>query len=203
MASTGALPTLGNLDGDVRIETTGYTCWVWDAGISSWAQLAGSPAGNGFGIMQPPFGGSVTASTLDDTCNWTSSDSSVVITGTTATKTMDLKATGKVSVSGSSATPVVVTAAGGIVIPSPGAPRSVLYMKSNTGAFSITANPQITPPTVDGSELDVMGTDANISISDGTGFLLNGPLTSAPGSMWTFVADLSAGVWRYKTRNGI
>lgn len=48
--------------------------------------------GNAFGIVQPPSGTSPTASSTSDALTLTSSDSSVSITGNSATKTIDIKA---------------------------------------------------------------------------------------------------------------
>ena len=53
---------------------------------------SGSAGANGFGIIQPPNGTSPTATQADDTLTFTSSDGSVVITGTAASKTVDFSA---------------------------------------------------------------------------------------------------------------
>lgn len=60
--------------------------WSWIAG--------GAGSGFAFGIIQPPFGTSPTATTTTDTLNFTSTDGTVIITGNSGTKTINFSASG-------------------------------------------------------------------------------------------------------------
>lgn len=203
VASVAALPLTGNSDGDKRTENSGYTCWIWEAGTTSWSQLAGSPAGNGFGLIQGDHGPTATATTLDDTLDTTSSDGSVITTG--GTKSMNFQVAPR-KVTGTGLVGTAVTAAGGIVVSTPALP-SVLYIKGNAAPITVTANPQITAPTVDGVEIDICGaadgSTNTVTIADGTGLKLNGPRTIGPDSLLTLVADLANSRWREKGYNGL
>lgn len=87
--STAAnLPSTGNQNGDVRVALDTSDIWEWNG--TSWVLIA-SPGGVGpaFGIIQVPFGTNPVADTATDTLTFTSSNSSVVITGDATTDTVD------------------------------------------------------------------------------------------------------------------
>ncbi len=73
------------------------------------------------------------------------------------------------TVTGSAASPVIVTQAGGVI---PGGYNSeFMYVRSSGGAYLISANPQIAPGTVIGQTLTLIGTsDTNVfAFSEGNG----------------------------------
>ncbi len=61
-------------------------------------------------------------------------------------------------VTGSLASPVVITAAGGLTI-DPTFQKQIIFVKSDGGIFGLTADPQITPGQIIGQELIIIGTD--------------------------------------------
>lgn len=85
---------------------------------------------------------------------------------------------GALVVTGSTASPQAITAAGGIAF-SGGASRSMWFVAGSGGAVTVTATPQIAAATTVGQELIVVGTsDTNtVTLNDGNGLATNGPIT--------------------------
>lgn len=90
---------------------------------------------------------------------------------------------GALSVTGSRASPISITAAGGIT--SSASQRALLFVQGSGGAVTVTANPQISAGTTVGQELYLVGrSDTNIlTLSDGTGLSLNGQMDLAADSV--------------------
>lgn len=103
-------------------------------------------------------------------------------------------------------TPSLITAAGGIVLPS-AAKRTLVFVAGNGGPVTITAGTQITPPsgvqvfdevTVAG----VAASDTNwVELNNGTGLIQNGLCRIIDGSSITYYYD--GAVYREKCRNDI
>ena len=103
---------------------------------------------------------------------------------------------------GSQASPVLITAAGGLSIPT-GSPVVVAYIKGNGGAVVVTALPSIsTAGLVVGTQLLVLGTDDTNTVTfqtdtdlSGSKLKINGPvvLDSVNGIPLVLGAD---GFWR-------
>jgi hypothetical protein len=93
------------------------------------------------------------------------------------------------SVVGSTGTPTAVTAVGGVSF-SGAAWNNIAFITGSGGAVTITANPQIAAATNVGQQLIIYGnSDTNtVTLSDGTGLNLNGPITlrnhSIIGLIW-------------------
>lgn len=89
-ASIG-VPAGGTVTGDpIQFTSTGLTVAITQTGPSTINFEASGGGGNAFGTMNAPLGTDPVATTGADTLNWTSSDSNVLITGNSGTKTMDL-----------------------------------------------------------------------------------------------------------------
>jgi hypothetical protein len=85
---------------------------------------------------------------------------------------------GALVVTGSAAAPQAITAAGGIAFTGKDA-RQLWFVEGSGGAVTVTANPQIAAATTVGQELLVMGTSNTntLTLADGNGLSLNGPVT--------------------------
>jgi len=85
-------------------------------------------------------------------------------------------ATGGYTVTGSEATPEVITAGGGIGVTTD--QRQLIFVKGAGGAMPITANPQIAAGSVVGQELLLSGAHDTdyIELQDGFGLSLNGAI---------------------------
>jgi hypothetical protein len=92
--------------------------------------------------------------------------------------------------SGTRASPTAVTAAGGVVF-SGTAYVNVYFLQGSGGAVTVTANPQISAATNVGQELTLIGrSDTNtITLADGTGLSLNGPIVLKADSVLNLVWD--------------
>jgi hypothetical protein len=89
--SVGDLPSVGNAVGDIRVVKDTADIYVWDG--DSW-ELKSISSGNGsFKTMQTPLGSSPVAVSQADTLTWTSTESTVSITGNSATDTINLDIT--------------------------------------------------------------------------------------------------------------
>lgn len=100
---------------------------------------------------------------------------------------------GAYTVYGSTATPITVTAAGGI---SPASDdRQAIFTKSSGGAVSVSANPQIVAGIKVGQELLLIGTSDTdyVSLADGNGLSLNGPISLKNHAGITLIFD--GAVW--------
>lgn len=105
------------------------------------------------------------------------------------------------SISGTRASPQSVTAAGGIVGSST-ATLQTIFVKSNSGAVNITANPQLTASAVVGAERTIIGTSDTdtLQLDDGDGLELNGPCVLGNGDTITLICSVS-GTWTEKSRS--
>lgn len=93
------------------------------------------------------------------------------------------------TVSGTKASPNVITAAGGITAAN--VARQLIFVKSSGGAVPITANPQISAGTTVGDEIVLLGTSNTdyLVIDDGNGLAANGPKQLKAGSAWYGIWD--------------
>jgi hypothetical protein len=121
--------------------------------------------------------------------------------GDGATEWDDLAYEGVLAPNATKASPNSITAAGGIS--TLGLARELQFVKSNSGAVTVTANPQIEAGTLVGQELILQGTSDTdtLTISNGTGLILNGACTLRAGSRIYLVWDST--VWGEVSRNDI
>ena len=89
VANSGALPLVGNVDGDLRVTLDTDEIYIWDATGSSWVLASGTGSSNSFETIAVPNGTSPVADSGTDTLTLTSSDSSVTISGNSGTDTVD------------------------------------------------------------------------------------------------------------------
>lgn len=101
--------------------------------------------------------------------------------------------------SGTRASPTAITAGTGVVF-SGTAYANVYFIQGNGGAVTVTANPQISAATNVGQELILIGRSATntVTLSDGTGLSLNGPVVLGLDSIITLVWDSTN--WVEKSR---
>lgn len=107
---------------------------------------------------------------------------------------------GGLSVQGSSAAPIAISGAAGLVATSDS--RQYKYVTSTGGAQPVTANPQISAGYFDGQELYLKGvSDVNYPIfSDGNGLSLNGSLSLKLNAAVILVWDFQAAKWNEISR---
>lgn len=82
----------------------------------------------------------------------------------------------------------------------------VMYLKSNTGAVDMSANPQIAAGTADGQQLHLIFTSDTdtVLLEDGNGLHMpQGKVRSAAGTHLTFMWDSGSSLWRNSYWNGI
>lgn len=150
----------------------------------------------------------------DTAANWTSADPTLsggelgmetdtlrFKIGDGSTAWTDLAYEGMLAPNATKASPNVITASGGISIL--GLARELQFVKSNSGAVTVTANPQIDAGTEVGQELILQGTSDTdtLTISDGTGLSLNGACVLKANSRIQLVWDST--VWGEVSRNDI
>lgn len=83
------LPATGNVNGDVRVTLDSSDIYEWNG--TTWVLIAGpTGAGPAFGIIQTDHGTYPHATVSTDVLTLTSSDSSITITGTAGTDTVNL-----------------------------------------------------------------------------------------------------------------
>lgn len=82
-------------DGAIVEQLDNHTLYIYDASTGTWNAVG---SGFAFGVIQTPSGTAPTADTYNDTLTFTSSDSSVVITGNATTDTVDFAISGTASV---------------------------------------------------------------------------------------------------------
>lgn len=90
-------------------------------------------------------------------------------------------------VTGSRASPVNITAAGGIA--PAGKWEEIIFVQGNAGAIDITANPQIAAGTVVGQTLLLIGRGNTLKLDDGTGLSQNGSITLDADDMIAYFWD--------------
>lgn len=112
---------------------------------------------------------------------------------------------GAPTVNNSQASPQSVTAGGGISLSAPTYANDV-FVKSNSGAVTVTATPSITACTAAGQTLDIFGEDATnvITLQDESGLSgsklrLNGNYTTGLNTMLSLNCD-GNGFWVEKSR---
>ncbi len=110
-----------------------------------------------------------------------------------------------VKVTGNSTTPQVITAAGGIAFTGY-ADRNVWYVKSNSGAVTITANPKIAAGMFDGQQLDVVQMSATdtLQIDDGNGVANSGAsamILDQVRKVASYFWDHTAALWVERSRS--
>lgn len=110
-----------------------------------------------------------------------------------------------VSVTGTSSSPQSITAAGGIAFTG-NADRNTWYVKSNSGAVTISANPQIAAGSFDAQELTLIQMSATdtLQFADGNGLATAGAselILDQVNKMVTFIWDATGAKWREKSRS--
>lgn len=113
----------------------------------------------------------------------------------------DLAYEGMLAPNATKSSPNVITASGGVSIL--GLAREIQFVKSNSGAVTVTANPQIEAGAQVGQELILCGTSDSdsLTIADGTGLSLNGDCILKNTSRIALVWDGT--VWGEVSRNDI
>jgi len=93
-------------------------------------------------------------------------------------------------ITGTRASPNLITAAGGIGFVGVG-DRNTWFIKGNAAPITVTANPQIAAGTNVGQELRLFGTDDTntVTLQDGTGLDLNGEWVGGNGSRLSLFWD--------------
>ncbi len=96
---------------------------------------------------------------------------------------------------GSRAAPSLITAVVGLAF-SGTQYFTKAYIAGNGGAVTVTANPQIAAGSVDGQQLVIQGRSATdtVTLSDGTGLVLNGPWVAGLDNIITLSWDTSSWV---------
>lgn len=107
-----------------------------------------------------------------------------------------------VKVVGTTGSPTLITAVGGISGPSD-AQHAILHVAGNGGAIDITANPQISAGVFTGQKITIVGHhDTNtVKLEHGTGLVMNGSCFLANGSVIMFLWDGTS--WVEMARNDI
>lgn len=98
------------------------------------------------------------------------------------------------SITGSQASPSAVTAAGGV--PFSGSNyQNAIFVSTASGNVTVTANPQVAAGSLVGQKFYIVGTSAanTVTLADGTGLNLNGPITLTNNSSLLLMWD--GGVW--------
>lgn len=87
------------------------------------------------------------------------------------------------AVTGTRAAPISIVAVTGVV--PAGYAEEWIFVQGSGGAVTVSANPQITAGTIVGQKIRLIGRDDTntVTLADGTGMLLNGPVTLGAGSV--------------------
>lgn len=106
---------------------------------------------------------------------------------------------------GNSSSPVAITASGGIAFTG-NSFLTIWYVKSNGGAVTVTANPQIAAGSFDGQELKVVQMDATntLQFSNGNGLALSGGsalILDQVRKMAVFHWDVIGSLWVEQSRS--
>lgn len=94
-------------------------------------------------------------------------------------------------ISGSTGSPISITAGGGITASGAFPKSEVQFVVGNGGPVAVTADPQISAGSVVGQELRLVGTDNTntVTLADGTGLSLNGAWVAANHSVLNLMWD--------------
>lgn len=113
-----------------------------------------------------------------------------VLTSNGSTWTSSAPASVAPTITGSTGTPTAITAVGGISF-SGTAYSNVNFVTGSGGAVTVTANPQIAAATNVGQQLVLYGnSDTNtVTLADGNGLSLNGPVTLKNHSIISLIWD--------------
>lgn len=97
---------------------------------------------------------------------------------------------GALSVTGTRASPIAITAVGGISFTGTDS-RQMWFITGDASPITVSANPQIAAASTVGQELILVGrSDTNtLELSDGTGLSLNGSMTFVENSVLGLVWD--------------
>lgn len=115
--------------------------------------------------------------------------------GSGAASWQSLPAGGALNVSGTRASPSLITAAGGVT--STTNARQLIRVQGSGGPVTVTSNPGISVGTTDGQELILEGSnDTNtLTISNGNGVEQNGAVTLGVGDKIHYIWNAGASVW--------
>lgn len=188
VATLAALPATGNVNGDVRVTLDTSDVYEWNG--SSWVLIAGATAGAAFGVIQVPNGTNPVADIPHDTLTYTSTDSTITVTGNSTTDTVDFiarAASGSVSGIVSLGTQTLGTGVktaeaftatkrvlSGVVVLSDGATVALDASLGNTFTLTSVQNPTILTPTnaINGQKITIIFTastsDRTLSLTTGS-----------------------------------
>ena len=104
-------------------------------------------------------------------------------------------------IQGTTGSPVLIATSGISILSN--VVRQIQYIAGNGGPVTVTSNPQIQAGTINGQELELVGTDSTntVTLSDGNGLKLNGNITVGQYTSIKLVWDGS--IWREQIRNGL
>jgi hypothetical protein len=102
---------------------------------------------------------------------------------------------GGLTVFGTRASPVIITAAGGITTNA--VQRQLIRIKGSGGAVTITASLALSPGSIDGQELILEGSNSSstVTINDGTGLEQGGTMELGTGDKIAYIWNEGASVW--------
>lgn len=104
------------------------------------------------------------------------------------------------SIIGTSGAPTAITAAVGV--PFTGTNYfNKIYITGSGGAVTVTKNPQVAASTVEGARLRIVGGANAVTLADGTGLALNGPIVLGANDILDLDMDLTASVWTETSRS--
>lgn len=108
---------------------------------------------------------------------------------------------GFAAVTGTRASPTLITAVGGITPTGQGI--EIMFVAGSGGPIDVSANPQIAAGTQVGQQLVLVGRDDTntVYLEDGNGLKMNGPVTLSADSTITFVWDTVS--WVELNRNDL
>jgi|SRR6266850_1667671 len=165
--------------------------------------IVGSGGGSGSGtitaIANEGAGTGLFDAIVGTTANFKTLVAGTNITITPAAQTVTIAASSStIEVHGSAASPITITAAGGITPTS--ANDQVWWTQSAGGAVPITANPQIAAGSTIGQRLTLKGTSATnyIQLAAGSGVDQNGPVNLTNNQAIEYMWDGSS--WSENTR---
>lgn len=97
--------------------------------------------------------------------------------------------TGTITVTGSTGTPESIVAGTGITVAD--ANEEIIFVEGSGGSVNITADPQISDPSITGAKLKIIGTsDTNtLILEDGDGLSLNGSMVLGDGDIISLIYD--------------
>lgn len=108
-----------------------------------------------------------------------------------------------VTITGTSAAPVLITAGGGITADD--VTEEDQYVAGDGGAVDVSANPQVSPGTYHGQKLNLIGTSDTdtVTLENGDGLELNGECVLTQGAILALRWNATSSLWTERYRNGM